>query len=253
MHISRSMSIWIHTHTYTHIYIHIYTYTYICIIYIYWYIYTLTHTYIHTRGDGVGQNGDATHHLLGVAAFVREVCGIAYNHFALRVCLLAVFSDWYYPACLVCVCVCERERERARETDHAWFVWEWGCVREREWPHTPGVCVWVCACVREMLSYTQMSHVTHMKKSCHTCERDMSHTQMGHVIGIKAYMTHKWVMSHISTSHVTHVNETRHTHRWASLAIGHSMSISVSPQIQMCDVTIDIEWASIAICHSMSQ
>jgi len=43
----------------------------------------------------------------------------------------------------------------------------------------------------------------------------MSHISMSHVTHInESCHTYQWVMSHISMSHVTHINESCHTYEW---------------------------------------
>jgi len=51
------------------------------------------------------------------------------------------------------------------------------------------------------MSHIWVSHVTHMKESCHTYEWVMSHIWMSHV-------------SHIWMSHVTHMSESRDTYEY---------------------------------------
>jgi len=102
-----------------------------------------------------------------------------------------------------------------------------------------------CHTHHRVMSHTSTSHVTHINESCHTHQRVMSHTSSSHAIGewvmsrVNVWMSHvtcecvngschvsicdldshrsrirfrryfhayKWVVSYISTSHVTYMN-----------------------------------------------
>ena len=60
------------------------------------------------------------------------------------------------------------------------------------------MCAMQRTCERVM-SHIQISHVTHMNESCHTCEGVILHDRMSPV-------------AHVRMSHVTHRNESRHTY-----------------------------------------
>jgi len=76
-----------------------------------------------------------------------------------------------------------------------------------------------CKCV---MSHVWMCHFIHMNESCYTVASDIvgrvdesCHTHgwvMSHMfIMDESFHIYAWVMSHISMSHVTHMNESRHT------------------------------------------
>jgi len=72
-----------------------------------------------------------------------------------------------------------------------------------------------CHTCEWVLSHIWMSHVTHMNESCHTYERVMSHIWMSHVTYVnESCHTCEWVMSHMWMNHVTHVNESWHIYKW---------------------------------------
>jgi len=93
-------------------------------------------------------------------------------------------------------------------------------------PHMKGSC----QTYERVMSHMWMSHVPYVNESCHTHDRRfgdfdfdglversykwvMSHTWSGHVAHANVVeRSYEWVMSHTWTSHVTHVNKLCYTH-----------------------------------------
>jgi len=83
--------------------------------------------------------------------------------------------------------------------NEACLSYAWVTSRMSHVPHMKESChtyEWV-------VSHIWMSHVTHMNESCHTCNESCHTYLFIHVC--------EWVVAHIWMSHVTHMNESCHT------------------------------------------
>ena len=85
------------------------------------------------------------------------------------------------------------------------------------------------------MSHVWMSHVTHMKASCHTYEWVMSHICMSHVTHMnESCHTYEWVVSHIWMSHVTHKNESCHTYECVMTNMYISLVTQINESYHVC-------------------
>jgi len=112
-----------------------------------------------------------------------------------------------------------------------WFIWM--C----DIPHS-----WVLHALPIRTCPTrQMSHVTHVNKSCHTHMSESVHTYewANEPCQYTPATLGRWVMSHMWMSHVTHMNESVHTYEWANEPCQYTYApLGTARELMyMCDMT----------------
>ena len=198
------------------------------------YVSDVTHVYVHIRARDITTLRDVTRlYVWRDSCYACDACDVSHLYESVAACTYAAWTcaTWrihaitpgkracVYACVCVCVrvCACVRERERLKRSV---CVCVCVCVR---------VCVYVCAyvCVRMCACFIVYAYKYVYMYMCVACVRvytfvhvyvcsalpnaqKKSRTWMGRVTQLQLVThTHEWVMPW--TSHVTHMNESRHT------------------------------------------